>query len=61
MVTPSGTGENGIMPDSPKSTRRLRAVEPAEAKNAQRIPKRPPTTCRWRSPASSVGRRSWQR
>jgi hypothetical protein len=30
-MTPPGAGENGITPEPPKSPRRLRAVEPAEA------------------------------
>ena len=40
MLSPPGTGENGTMPDSPKSPRRLRAVEPAEVENAPRPPER---------------------
>jgi len=41
-MTPPGAGEDGIMPDSPKSSRRLRAVELAEAEDAQRTPAHPP-------------------
>jgi predicted ATPase len=42
MMTPPGAGENGIAPDSPGSPRRLRAVEPAEAKCVPRRSERPP-------------------
>jgi predicted ATPase/DNA-binding CsgD family transcriptional regulator len=41
-MTPPGVGENGISPESPKSPRRLRAVEPAEGEPAPRTPERLP-------------------
>jgi hypothetical protein len=37
-MTPPGVGENGITRESPKSPRRLRAVEPAEAEPAIAVP-----------------------
>ena len=39
-MTPPRVGENGITPGSPKSPRRLRAVEPAEAEPGPRTPER---------------------
>src|ERR687893_2608707 len=41
-MTPPGVGENGITPETPKSSRRLRAVDSAEAETAPRTPERPP-------------------
>src|SRR5215212_4468359 len=41
-MTPRGTGDNGITPELTQSPRRLRAVEPAEAKTAPRAPEPPP-------------------
>ena len=40
-MTPSGAGENGIAPDPPQGSRRLRAVEPVETDPAQHTPKLP--------------------
>jgi predicted ATPase/DNA-binding CsgD family transcriptional regulator len=40
-MTPPGAGENGITPEPPKSPRRLRAVEPTEARTLPRAPERP--------------------
>src|SRR5215213_6220136 len=39
-MTPPGVGENGFSPELPKSPRKLRAVEPAEAEPATRTPER---------------------
>jgi hypothetical protein len=41
-MTPPGAGENGIIPDPPKSPRRLRAVDTVGAAHAPRTPERPP-------------------
>jgi len=41
MMTPPGAGENGSIPEPPRSSRRLRAVEPAEGEPALHTPGRP--------------------
>ena len=41
-MTPPGTEENSITPETPKSPRKLRSVEPAEAETAPRTLERPP-------------------
>src|SRR5215203_4159057 len=41
-MTPAGTEESGITPETRKNPQRLRAIEPAEAKTALRIPERAP-------------------
>jgi predicted ATPase/DNA-binding CsgD family transcriptional regulator len=40
VMTPPGTEENSITPETPKSPRKLRAVEPAEAEPTPRTPER---------------------
>src|SRR5215203_5938768 len=41
-MTPAGTEESGITPETRKNPQRLHAVEPAKAKSAPRTPERPP-------------------
>src|SRR5215218_1219973 len=41
MMPPPGAGENSTIPESPKSPRRLRAVEPVDTQPAPRTLERP--------------------